>query len=300
MLNRLSKYLLLLAIFFNIANAQTAKLETNLSEGAVGDILELKIIVETNGAKLAFPVLEKSYGALELFETSKIDTLHKNGTLQLSQIFKVIALDSGLCSIPQLEVKFDNFSIFTNSIDFKIKSQGADGKKAIRDIKPPLSASEETSVNYTKYAIITAIVLAFCLLIFFLLRRKGGRKEAPSNIHAPARVLAIAALNELKDSDYINDGKFKELYVRISDILRTFIQMEFQFHAKTLLTEDILVAYSKKTRDIESIALLRAVLELSDLVKFAKRLPSAEEANKSIDMVIQFIERNVVGDFRAN
>jgi hypothetical protein len=135
------------------------------------------------------------------------------------------------------------------------------------------------------------LVLGGALATGIAMRRR--REDAVAAAPAPpaAHVIAYRRLQELVDEDLIGSGRFQEFYVRLSDIIRRYIEDRFGIRAPERTTEEFLAEVSSgeilKKRDT---ALLDEFLAHCDLVKFAKHQPTEEEIQKSFDSAKAFIE----------
>jgi hypothetical protein len=134
------------------------------------------------------------------------------------------------------------------------------------------------------------VCLAAVPVGWWLLRR--NRVRGLVRIFRPAHEVAYARLRALVAQNLVEAGRIKEFYERISGILRHYIEDRFDLHAPERTTEeflaelghtDILAATDK--------AVLAEFLTHCDLVKFAKHAPTAEQIQRSFDLVKDFIER---------
>lgn len=288
--------ILIISLLFSVSfdlSAQTAKLESKFNEGAIGDIFEINLIVESSTSDFIFPGIKTNNDKLELIQINSLDSV-KNGDITVyNQKFLIIALDTGELELKQFEIKFADYSIYSNSLKLKIKSNGADSLKDIRDIKPPLSAPESGESSYAKDIIAGIVLLIMGLALFYFLHKRRKKKSTSSDINAPISVLILAELNSLKQNFDFKNGNYKNLFVKISDLLKLFIETEFSFPAKNMLTSELLEEYERIAKDEFSANQLKIILELSDLVKFAKYKPSVDSAQSALNDSIEFIENRV-------
>ncbi|MFQ5753479.1 MAG: hypothetical protein ACE5HI_15930, partial [bacterium] len=98
--------------------------------------------------------------------------------------------------------------------------------------------------------------------------------------------------NALKDSSLLADGKAKEFYIQISDIIRRYIEGRYFIVALELTTFEVIekLKYSDVTPEI--VQLIQEFLEFCDLVKFAKYQPADEENSDMIDKAFEVVERS--------
>jgi hypothetical protein len=146
-------------------------------------------------------------------------------------------------------------------------------------------------------AIFLLAYILILLVIWLILRRKYGLK--PGEIeevqkYLPPHVRAIMDLDKLKaDKPWIT-GQNKEYYTRLTDILRTYIEQRFQINAMEMTTAEILPLF-KKDRNTQSVYQnLRQILQLSDLVKFAKLLPLENDDELSMMNAYLFVNQTKI------
>lgn len=156
----------------------------------------------------------------------------------------------------------------------------------IRDIKGVIKPS------FRFLHVITVLVLAFSLgliSVHFIAKRKRKRIIPP----APAYKIACEALDLLKRKDFIKEGKIREYYIELSDIVRNYLATRFGLKASVMTTEELLAElrgtnghYSPACQNI-----IEDFLNISDPVKFAGYEPSDAETDRSFSLAKEIIEQ---------
>ena len=96
------------------------------------------------------------------------------------------------------------------------------------------------------------------------------------------RLLAKALLNE---------GKTKEFYSELADILRRYLERRFQIETFESTTFEILRRLKEKEFSSDLIERIKEFLENSDLVKFAKFIPPRSLADRLTGMLRDIVEK---------
>jgi hypothetical protein len=110
----------------------------------------------------------------------------------------------------------------------------------------------------------------------------------------PAHVLALAALQQLQREDLIAQQRIETFYVRLSGILRQYVEWRFGLHAPEQTTEEFLEAVLSRGELLATHRyLLKAFLEHCDLVKFARHQPTPDVMHRVLTSVTNFIEQTV-------
>lgn len=163
----------------------------------------------------------------------------------------------------------------------------------VNDIKPVL-VPPFVLMDYAEYIlypflVILVIALVIVLIVMMKRKKKKGYYFTPKVI-LPADIVALNALDSLKEKQLVQKGKVKEYHTEVSDILRTYIKSRFGVDATEMLTSEIvqsLGALLDKTNDVDKV---RNALELADLVKFAKFEPLTNENDKSLTDSYDFVK----------
>ena len=141
-----------------------------------------------------------------------------------------------------------------------------------------------------RYWWVWGLVLAIALLLTafkFLRRRESGvateRKRSPEEI---AREALVALLAE----DLSGQGLFKDFYVRLTGIVRVYIEGTTGLRAPEQTTEEFLREIrTRATFPPERSIQLQEFLEAADMVKYAGQQPGSDQIELSIRRAQEFI-----------
>jgi hypothetical protein len=163
------------------------------------------------------------------------------------------------------------------------------GEAELRDIAPPV----QLPVRTYRLLVALAVGLAVFALAFFVarqLRRPKPVVVAPVVPIEPLEVRTRRALEALLAEDLAGQGRHRELYFRLSELVRRYLGERFGFDAIDLTTEELLTALRKRpTPGLDLPAFARSSLD-ADLVKFAKLQPDANACKASIDEALALVE----------
>jgi hypothetical protein len=158
----------------------------------------------------------------------------------------------------------------------------------IRDIKPP----DPIPVDWRPYywgAGTLAALIALAALVHRL--RTRGTRAAPAPPPLPAHVVAMRALESLRARSLVEHGAFKEFYSSLSDIVRRYLEDRFRVRAPEMTTEEFLLVTSRDGRLAPPHRrLLGEFLTESDLVKFARHLPTVADSERAFDAARRFVD----------
>lgn len=145
----------------------------------------------------------------------------------------------------------------------------------IRDVKPPIDLPDWSWALWV-LAAIAAIAVAY----FFLKRKRPATAAVlPAAAMLSAWDIANRQLEELAHEQYPQKAMFKAFYIALSDIVRRYLENRFHIKAPEMTTEEFLnLAKSSEALNTEQKEFLRDFLNGCDLVKFAKHVPSINDA----------------------
>jgi hypothetical protein len=261
------------------------------------------VVEQTSGTKIEFPQLPDSIQKVEILSKSKIDTSKLEGTrIQLKQSYLVTCFDSGAHKIPPFVFKIRKEghidSLRSNDLTLFVKYPPVDLKKGPVDIKKPFAAPitlKEIAPWLLGIILIGAIVF---LVIYAISRRNKNRPlfVRPPKPKLPAHVIALQELDKLKGEELWQHEKVKDYYTRLTDIVRVYIEERFTVSAMEQTTFEILNSLKSKESQIEpkSVTELKEILEVADLVKFAKLTPLSDENHRMLSNAYLFVKETTV------
>lgn len=291
-------FLLLLSTTI-FAQKVTSSVDTTRNKIGAKFLLTLKTTVGKND-KVKFPET-KNFGALEIIESYKIDTVKKSESLELIKKYGLTQFDSGRYSIPKIRVIINGKPIFTDSIALEVTNVKVDTlKQKMYDIKTVQSV--DTSSNWWVYLLLFVIFVWVAFGIFwFLKNRKKPQKEEEIVYTSPIEK-ATSLLQSLEKKELWQKGEVKIYYSELTDIVRNYIEEEIQIPAMESTTSELVlslknVAKQKKLKlSQETLSNLEKVLKQADLVKFAKVKPldfEIEEDKKRVTNSIVTIHKAI-------
>jgi len=281
--------------------AVRAVLDTN--SALIGDQLRLRLTAEVSlaGLQVGFPVLRDSLSnQIEILKISSIDTTQDHSKQILSQELLITVFDTGFIEVPALPFSVEgnniNDTLLTLPLGFEVASVKADS--TIRDIKAiyraPVGLREILPYGL---ALMGGALLAWFIIRYLKKRQLGQQKKVRVVSSEPPDIIAIRELEKLKDEKPWMNNKVKYYYIRISEILRLYLENRYCIQALEQTTDEILFKLKSAFIEPSDFNNLANILKLADLVKFAKVIPDAEENILQIDYAKAFV-RNSTASFK--
>jgi len=158
----------------------------------------------------------------------------------------------------------------------------------VRDIKDV----EEVPIDWRPYWLAAGTLLGLIALgagLFWLLNRR--QQTIAARPVTPPHEIAYAELARLQRLGLTQQGAFKEYYSGLSAIVRTYVEQRFGVRAPEMTTEEFLVRSARKGElQGQHRGLLGGFLGESDLVKFAKHLPTIDDSERAYDAAKRFVD----------
>ncbi len=291
-MNRLRNILLLFALSFTVAaSAQSERPEVRASltpdSVLLGDEVLLTIDVKKDQVQvIGFPTFDTGEnGELELIEELPIDTIERDGRRQhLRKRYRLAAYGEGTLALGRTPLAYldknindtiysvDSLVLYIEPIEIDTTTM------TINDIKRPKSMPlrwGEFSGYLWRGAVVALLLIALIVLIVWLIHKyniKMPNPFRPKEI-VPPHVEAIKALEALHHQKLWQNGRFKDYYSALTDILRRYIADRYEFGAMEMTTDEIVAALRVQELPDKSRRNLIEILRTADLVKFAKAVP---------------------------
>jgi hypothetical protein len=246
-----------------------------------------------------FPLLKDTViGKVEILSKSEVEKYAPDKSnpsiIEQTQKFTITCFDSGYYAIPPFRFLVNNDSgtmAESEAIMLTVKTVAADTTKAPKDIKAPLE-EPYTFRDALPYIVFGLAAVAVIVAIVILVQRNNKRPKRiiPKEPPLPPHLLALRQLDALRDKKLWQEGKLKEYHSELSDIIRAYIEHTFPVNALELTTDEILHRFRRVNIARELKNKLQQLLVLSDMVKFAKETPVAEENELSLMNAYDFVK----------
>ncbi len=134
-----------------------------------------------------------------------------------------------------------------------------------------------------------AAIIAAAIFMYIQYRKTGTvlmHKPKPIDPYEEA----MEALNKLRERHLPENGKDKEYYTSLVDILRQYLQRRFSINAMEMSSTQILASLRSNPETRDNQPRIKQILEIADFVKFAKVRPLPDDNVKSYNIVVNFVE----------
>jgi len=281
------------------AQKVTTSIDTTRNKIGAEFKLTLKTSV-TNKDKVVFPKA-KNFGALEVINSYKIDTVKTNDKWELIKQYGVTQFDTGKFTIPRIPILINGKPSYSDSLKVEVFNVKVDTlKQKMYDVKDV--AQVETSSNWWKYLLGILLLAGIAALVYWLIKKYQNQPKEEVPVYTSPIEKATSLLQQLETKELWQKGEVKGYYSELTDIVRNYIEEEIEIPAMESTTSELIaelrrVANQKKLKlSKETLENLEKVLMQADLVKFAKVKPldfEIEEDKKRISSTIVTIHKAI-------
>lgn len=268
----------------------------------LGDQTDLHLQVQAAADdKVQFPV----YGAdlipeIEIVDRTIIDTTTlSDGRVQYDQYLTLTCFHDSLYSLPEIPFAAGNDTFFTNVLALNVVQPfEIDTTQAITDIKPVQKAP------IWWWGICRWILLGLLLigigvgvyyLVCYLKRRKGLIPEVEQIPARPADEVALERLDAIKEQKLWQAGKLKEYHTALTDVVREYIASRFDVRSTEKTSDETLREMKPVLAEqIDLYQRLKQMLQLADLVKFAKWQATPDENERALTTAYDFVNQTTI------
>jgi len=290
-------FLLVWASFFRVsAQAPSVSARIDSASILIGDPFHLELEARTpSTGNILWPSLPDTFNHIQVLARGKIDTLSSGGSTLYRQRITLTSFDSGMWKIPGISFPVPGTDTSswptTDSILEQVNTVAVDTTQPFKPIHT-IRQVPFSLLDYLSYILAGAILVLLILgLIFWLRKRKKPAVPPPP---PPPREkpyeTALNALYQLQGEKLWQKGEVKPYYVRLTDILRVYLENQFSIPAMELTSEELMENIGRVAVVTQQKEVLRDILMTADLVKFAKMQPWAEDHTRCMQQAIDLVE----------
>jgi hypothetical protein len=270
----------------------------------IGDVLELVLEVRAEpGVELLMPEFGEALDRFAIVDFAPDESIAADGATLARQRYRLQPSRSGPQSVPPLLVEFvdrrpghppspegeDAFELLTERLDFEVASVLADDAPLeLRPARGTLSPLSAPRGPWWPFAVAAGVVALAALPLALRFLRAWSARRLQRSASDIARAELDALLYGPRPS---GPQEMDAFYVRLSGIVRRYLENRFALRSPELTTEEFLEEMKTSpelTREHQQ--LLRDFLGRADLVKFAGFVPGAEDVEQSIESARTFLE----------
>lgn len=247
----------------------------------------------TENVELIIPVLAEKIGDFTVTDFGESPVQGEGDAIVHERWYSLVTYETGDQVIPGAPVQYrvaggdlervdaPDTLVIVDSLLAKA-GEGAD----LRDVKAPVAVPPDYRPLWWALGALAAL-LALGAAVYRFFNRARAKAAIPPR---PADEVALEALARLRRDGLLEKGEQVEFYVRLSSIIRTYLENRFHLRAPEMTTEEFLQAAQKAPElSQKHRPLLAQFLSDADLVKFARHQPRPEDAERAYEAAREFV-----------
>ncbi len=270
----------------------------------IGEQAQLSVAVTMDtGERAYFPEFKGNMITkdVEVVDAGTIDTtfLNENKRIKLTRTYRITSFEQALYTLPPFEVRVGG-KIYKakEALGLKVDTAGinVDTLHVDRFYGPKSTVESLFEWNSSYFWLSVLALLCFLGAAILAVRYFNQRPITRRIILKPAEQphkWAMREITKIREERSWTTDDAKDYYVRLTDILRHYIEQRFHFSAKEMTTAEIMEKLLK-AKDENTLRELRQILETADLVKFAKYKVDLNENDANLMKAIEFINETKI------
>lgn len=229
------------------------------------------------------------------------------GGLEWRQTYSLVSFTSGALEIPPLAAKYrrkassattgdvseeagteQELAVGTLRVEIRSALTSQDSMMSPRDVTG--TAMPSLRLTAWQWVMIGGGVVAAAFAVWGVAHwiRSVRRRPAPPLL---PEVWALRALSELAVGGWVESGRAREFYYRLSEIVRRYIELKFNLAAPEMTSEEFLTLLLRRKDALPYDAeRLRRFMSACDLVKYAAYGPRKEDAEEALGTARAFVD----------
>ncbi len=248
------------------------------------------------GVTLDVPRLVGAIGSFQVVDFGSDPPREDGGRTVIVQWYTLVTYETGDQVVPGPTIRFrrgaegdlEHLAAPEALVDVRslVDAAGPTPASEPRDIKGPVAVPRDYTLLVAIAAGVLLVLAALALLVRWVNRPRAAAVLPPR----PPHELALEALARLHGGRLVEAGRTEEYYVRLSAIVREYVEARFGLRAPEMTSEEFLQG-AQRTAQLTppQRALLGEFLGEADLVKFARHRPSPADAERAYVAARDFV-----------
>lgn len=273
----------------------------------IGEPVSIKLTIDFpakyNNQQIILPIITDSAKlgkGIEIWETSQpkdtlIETNAGDYLKHIEQVFTIASFDTGMIDLHPLKAIFGSDTIYSNALTFTISAIALEENAQLKELKPiiedPFTNWEKILIWLTEYWWIILIIILFpiiILMIYIILKRRPEKIDVKEII--PLNIRTLNKLDTIEEAKIWQNGAYKQYHSDITGVIWEYLSERYKIATFEKTSGEILEQLKYKAVSKDQFIQLQKLMELADLVKFAKTIPTPSDNESALSIAREFIQ----------
>ena len=260
--------------------------------------LRIQLVADENPTGELLIPADSICGNVEIHSESAADTSTvAPGRIEINRTLMIQSFDSGVYRLNPVKYVAGGETIASNRLVLKVLPVPIDSLETIHDYadisdvdRKLIDYLPDFLVDYGLWILAAIVVIALIAWAAWYRSRRKTVAEGPKINPVSPYDEAIGGLTTLREEKLCEQGREKEYYTRLTDILRNYLQRRFNINAMEMTSTQILSTLEHNDATRLPRRYMHRVLEIADFVKFAKVRPLPDDNVQAFNSAMQFVE----------
>lgn len=272
----------------------------------IGEPLSVKLTIDFpakhSNKQIVLPIVTDSAKlgeGIEIWETTQpIDTLLENNSgdfiKHIEQEFTIATFDTGMVDLNPLKAIIGAETFYSNAITLTVLNPTLAKDAKLKDLKPiiedPFTTWEKIIMWLEIYwwvILIIVLVPILVLLVIYILKNRPEKIEIKEII--PLNVRTLDQLDKIEAEKLWQNGKYKLYHSEVTGVIWKYLSERYQIATFEKTSDEILKQLKYKAVSNDQYIQLQKLMQLADLVKFAKTIPTPQDNESALVIAREFI-----------
>ena len=260
------------------------------------------------GDKFIFPTPKNPITeGVEIVGIPRIDTVGvKDGIIELESQLIITSFDSGSYRLPPFPAYRIKSSGETDTLWFDGGPLEVTTIQIDTTTYQPFDVKGQLNYSFSikeilPWAGIVLLVAAISYLIYRVIKNKMENRDIFGRVKVedPAHIVALRKLEKIRNGKiWLKDQK--QFFTEVIDTLREYMEKRYSIQTMEKTSNEILEELSNVNLEPRIYMELEELLQLSDLVKFAKYSAEEQECERAIPMSVRFVNATFLQEIESD
>ncbi|MDE6541535.1 MAG: BatD family protein [Muribaculaceae bacterium] len=274
----------------------TAELDSAVMTQGYRTALRVRVLGPADATPVQWPEKGGQLGGVDVADISSQASDLGNGRRETVYTLTLQPFDPDTVTLPPLRVASGTDTAESRPLVLKVLPVELDSLTEIHPMEGPVAYPArwydwvpQWASNYWPW-ILLGLGLIAAAVAGWLYWRRGGTVVVRRKRVVPPYELAMRRLGQLRERRLTENGREKEYYTELTDILRQYLDGRFGINAMEMPSTEIMRTLRHNEATRMSAERMQDVLEVADFVKFAKMRPLPDDNVKAYNSALAFVE----------